>query len=175
MSVCLRVPCLTNRDPPLCVGRDTALAMERMQGDPPAEKTARRRLYRAGWYVHPERPEEKWYWDGERWTDSRPTNRPSQTRRERVRHARASQRARFRVAYDGLWQEEFETLTESLDRAREVSQTGRMTYVIEWRGFLRGHRFRAGFPEERAREAEEEWKEARRRGRAAIYISGSPW
>jgi hypothetical protein len=136
--------------------------MERPQRDPPFP-------YRAGWYPHPERPEEVWYWDGAAWIEGRPmTKAASQTRRERARHARASRRARFRVAYDGSWQEEFQTLTEALECAREVSQTGRVTYVIEWRGFLRGHRFRAGFPEERAGEAEEEWKEAGRRSRASM-------
>jgi hypothetical protein len=68
------------------------------------------------------------------------------------------------VVYDGNWQEEFQTLTEALERAREVSQTGRMTYVIEWRGFLRGHRFRAAFPEERAKEGEDAWNFWRNRG-----------
>lgn len=68
------------------------------------------------------------------------------------------------MAYDGSWQEEFETLTEALEWAREVSKTGRLTYVIEWRGFVRGHRFRAGFPEERAHEAEQAWLYWRNRG-----------
>jgi hypothetical protein len=39
-----------------------------------------------------------------------------------------------------------------------------MTYVIEWRGFLRGHRFRAAFPEERAKEGEDAWNFWRNRG-----------
>jgi hypothetical protein len=68
------------------------------------------------------------------------------------------------VAFDGHWREDFETLTEALEWAGEVSQTGRLTYVIEWRGFLRGHRFRAAFPEERAKEGEKAWNFWRHKG-----------
>jgi len=25
-----------------------------------------------GWYLHPDRGDEEWYWDGESWTESRP-------------------------------------------------------------------------------------------------------
>jgi hypothetical protein len=98
------------------------------------------------------------------WTEGRSTRRSSQTRGDRARRARPWRRARFRVAVDGRWQEDFETLTEALEWAREVSQTGRLTYVIEWRGFLRGHRFRAAFPEERAKEGEGAWYFWRYRG-----------
>lgn len=29
-----------------------------------------------GWYPHPERPEEEWYWDGSAWTESRSATEP---------------------------------------------------------------------------------------------------
>jgi hypothetical protein len=68
------------------------------------------------------------------------------------------------VAFDGQWQEDFQTLPEALKWAEEVSQTGRTTYVIEWRGFLRGHLFRTSFPQEGAREAEQAWLYWQKRG-----------
>jgi hypothetical protein len=61
----------------------------------------------------------------------------------------------FRVAFDGGWQEDFDDLEDAMDWAREVSLTGRKTWVIERHGL--SHRFRAGFPEDRAEELEEEW------------------
>jgi hypothetical protein len=68
-------------------------------------------------------------------------------------------RARFRVAFDGEWQGEFDDLTEAVEWAREVSLTGRKTWVIERKGL--SHRFRAGFPEDRANELEKEWHDWR--------------
>jgi hypothetical protein len=131
--------------------------MGRPQRDPPFP-------YRPGWYPHPESPEEEWYWDGAGWMQGRPTTRASQTRRDHAHHARPSRRARFRVAYDGSWQEEFESLPEAVEYAQEVGSTGRLTLVIEWRGVFRGHRFRAAFPEERAQEGKEAWHFWRHKG-----------
>ena len=64
--------------------------------------------------------------------------------------------ATFRVMFDGKWQENFATLDEAVEWAREVSLTGRRTWVIERRGL--SHRFRAGFPEDRGEELETAWK-----------------
>jgi hypothetical protein len=71
--------------------------------------------------------------------------------------------ATFRVAFDGEWQEDFDTLAEAAEWAQEVSRTGRMTWVVERRRLsLRQLRLRAVFPEERAEEAREAWKQSAR-------------
>jgi hypothetical protein len=75
--------------------------------------------------------------------------------------------ARFRVAFDGRWQEDFDTLPEAEEWAQEVSATGRTTYVIEHRR-LSNH-FRLAFPEERADEAKRAWK--RENGWARVLAS----
>jgi hypothetical protein len=62
----------------------------------------------------------------------------------------------FRVAFDGKWQEDFDTLADAVEWAQEVALTGRMTYVIERRRLF--SRFRAAFPEERADELRKHWK-----------------
>jgi hypothetical protein len=67
--------------------------------------------------------------------------------------------SRFRVAFDGEWQEDFDTLAEAEEWAREVSLTGRKTWVIERHGL--SHRFRAGFPEGQERELREAWNQWR--------------
>ena len=41
-----------------------ALAMERQESP------------QRGWYPNPEDPSTEWYWDGERWSESRPRSRP---------------------------------------------------------------------------------------------------
>ena len=64
----------------------------------------------------------------------------------------------FRVCFDFKWQGSFDTLDEAVEWAREVSKTGRETWVIERRGLLRRHYFRAGFPEDRAEELERAWR-----------------
>jgi hypothetical protein len=64
--------------------------------------------------------------------------------------------SKFRVCFDGEWQEEFETLAEAVEWAQEVALTGRMTYVIERRWLV--SRFRSAFPEERADELQKHWK-----------------
>jgi len=64
--------------------------------------------------------------------------------------------ARFRVAFDGEWQEDFDTLADAVEWAQEVSLTGRTTYVVERRAHV--HRVRAAFPEERAKEAKRAWR-----------------
>jgi hypothetical protein len=70
--------------------------------------------------------------------------------------------ATFRVMFDGEWQEDFATLDEAVEWAREVSLTGRRTWVIERRGL--SYRFRGGFPEDRVEELEEAWKYWRSKG-----------
>jgi hypothetical protein len=63
--------------------------------------------------------------------------------------------ARFRVAFDGEWQEDFDTLADAVEWAKDVSTTGRTTWVVERR--LLFSRFRVAFPMERTREARELW------------------
>jgi hypothetical protein len=65
--------------------------------------------------------------------------------------------AKFRVAFDGKWQEKFDSLAEAVEWAQEVSATGRMTWVVERRAW-RPDRLRASFPEERRKEAEFGWR-----------------
>jgi hypothetical protein len=62
----------------------------------------------------------------------------------------------FRVAFDGEWQGDFDTLADAVEWAEEVAMTGRMTYVIERRVLL--SRFRTAFPQERAAELKKHWK-----------------
>jgi hypothetical protein len=62
--------------------------------------------------------------------------------------------ARFRVAFDGEWQGEFDTLSEAVEWAQEVSSTERTTRVVERRPFFLV-RLRAVFPEDRAPGGEE--------------------
>jgi hypothetical protein len=108
-----------------------------------------------GWYPHPERPEEEWYWDGRAWTESRWASKPRPPKRANLDRA-AFSRGKFRVAFDGHWQEEFDTLADAVEWAQEVSQTGRTTWVVERRPF--SLRFQAAFPMEHADEAKKEWK-----------------
>lgn len=70
--------------------------------------------------------------------------------------------AKFRVSFDGEWQEDFGTLDEAIEWAQEVSLTGRMTWVVE-RHIFTPHfwRLRAAFPEDRAEEARRLWEAAR--------------
>jgi hypothetical protein len=70
--------------------------------------------------------------------------------------------AKFRVAFDGEWQEDFDTLLEAAAWAQEVSTTGRTTWVVEQRrawGLL-PDRLCAAFPEERREIAEKAWRRA---------------
>ena len=66
--------------------------------------------------------------------------------------------SRFRVAFDGEWQENFDTLGEAVEWAQEVSATGRTTWVVERR--LIGDRLRATFPEQNHEDAEKAWRVA---------------
>ena len=67
--------------------------------------------------------------------------------------------ATFRVAFDNHWQGNFDTLADAMEWAQEVSATGRTVLVIERRGL--SSRFRAAFPQERAREIEEDWEQTK--------------
>ena len=73
----------------------------------------------------------------------------------------------FRVAFDGEWQEKFDTLGEAVEWAQEVSATGRTTWVVEHR--LRGDLLRATFPEENREDAERAWRAA---AATASFIPG---
>jgi hypothetical protein len=79
------------------------------------------------------------------------------------RHRRFPWRAKFCVAFDSQWQEDFDTLSEAVQWAQEVSSTGRMTWVAERRPFFRV-RLRAVFPESRAQEGKKAWRREAWRG-----------
>lgn len=67
---------------------------------------------------------------------------------------------KFRVAFDGEWQEDFDTLSDAAEWAQQVSGTGRTTWVVERRSrwlLRRSNRLRAVFPEEARGEAEKSW------------------
>lgn len=53
----------------------------------------------------------------------------------------------FRVAFGGKWQGKFDDLADAVDWAKEVSETGRMTWVVEHRMARLRSRLRAVFPE----------------------------
>jgi hypothetical protein len=70
--------------------------------------------------------------------------------------------ARFRVAFDGAWQGDFDILTDAVEWAQDVSATtGRETWVVERRFLGFSERLRASFPEERRERAEELWRAAK--------------
>ena len=126
-----------------------------------------------GWYPHPERPEEEWYWNGTGWTESRWATQPqSRIVRWWPRPHRRFPRAKFSVAFDGQWQEEFDTLSEAVEWAQEVSATGRMTWVAERRPFFLV-RLRAVFPESRAQEGKRPIGARRGGGRRGVAGSDS--
>ena len=79
--------------------------------------------------------------------------------------------SKFRVAFDGRWQEDFEDLQDALEWAQEVSETGRVAWVVERRGIRL--RLKAVFPEDRAKEAEEEWKRQRRNSLVDAIAAGA--
>jgi hypothetical protein len=68
--------------------------------------------------------------------------------------------AKFRVAVDGEYEEEFDNLADAVAWAQEVSLAGPTTWVVEQRRF--SSRFRAAFPGDRTEEAIKLWKSARR-------------
>ena len=70
---------------------------------------------------------------------------------------------RFRVSFDGKSQETFDNLEEATSWAEEVSETGRMTWVIETR-LLRVPQLRAVFPLQRAEEGAALFRVAKERG-----------
>ena len=63
---------------------------------------------------------------------------------------------RYRVAFDGEWQETFDFEDEAMEWAREVGETGRLVWVIEKRR-LRREKLLAVFPDERADEGRLLW------------------
>ena len=64
----------------------------------------------------------------------------------------------YRVGFDGKWQEDFDIESDAFWWAREVSETGRLVWVLR-RRFLRWTLF-AVFPEERFDEGRDRWKAA---------------
>jgi hypothetical protein len=69
--------------------------------------------------------------------------------------------SRFRVSFDGQWQEDFDTLDEAEEWAQEVSSTGRMAWVVERRPFFLV-RLRRVFPEDRELEGKKAWRREQR-------------
>ena len=66
-------------------------------------------------------------------------------------------RGRYRVCFDGKWQERFDDLDEALDWAREVAGTGRLVQVVEQR-VVRPMKLLKVFPEDRTAEGERLWQ-----------------
>jgi len=65
--------------------------------------------------------------------------------------------AKFRLSYDGRWQERFEDEARALEFARELGEaTGRLVYVVR-QGFIRS-KLLAVFPESHTELGEEMWK-----------------
>ena len=118
----------------------------------------------SGWYLHPERSDEEWYWNGTAWTASRwaevgdpPVSCPPI---RLMRNRSKFSMARFRVCFDGEWQGEFDAGEDALEWARAVANTGRMTWVVERSLLTLRWRFRAAFPEDREDEARKLWNAA---------------
>jgi hypothetical protein len=111
--------------------------------------------------LHPERPDEEWYWDGAAWTESRWAEAPACCLRiRRTRNRGKFSLARFRVCFDGEWQGEFDAMDDAMEWAREVSETGRMTWVVERSLLPLRWRFKAAFPEDREPDARKLWQAA---------------
>ena len=66
--------------------------------------------------------------------------------------------SRYKICFDGKWQEQFETATEAEQWAKEVADTGRMVYVARSRLF-RSPELISVFPEEGASEGRRLWKQ----------------
>jgi hypothetical protein len=119
-----------------------------------------------GWYSHPERSGEEWYWDGTAWTASRwaegPPSCPSRLPIFNMRRRGKFSTARFRVAFDGEWQGDFDAIDDAVEWAREISETGRMTWVVERQALFLRWRLQASFPQDRALEARKLWDAAAR-------------
>ena len=69
---------------------------------------------------------------------------------------------RYRVAFDGKWQADFDDEAEAIAWATEVGDTGRVAFVVRW-GLRR--KLIAVFPEEQREVGEEVWSTRH----------GSPW
>jgi hypothetical protein len=78
--------------------------------------------------------------------------------------------AKYRVGFDGKWQEDFDIEGDALGWAREVSETGRLVWVLQ-RRFLRW-KLLAVFPEERFEEGQDRWRAATLSIDAGGYSSG---
>jgi hypothetical protein len=63
--------------------------------------------------------------------------------RRRARLASRGRMSTYRVAFDGKWHGDFDSLPDSLEWAQEVSLTERMASVVERRALV--HVFRAGW------------------------------
>ena len=73
--------------------------------------------------------------------------------------------SRYRVCFEGKWQESFRDLQDALDWGRAVGDTGRMVHVVKSR-LLLNLKLIAVFPEAQADEAKRLW-DARMAGQLA--------
>ena len=65
--------------------------------------------------------------------------------------------ARYRVAFDGHWQEEFDYEEDAMEWAEEVAEPTRVVYVVR-AGRLRRHRLLAVFPTLSSAEGRRRWR-----------------
>ena len=71
-------------------------------------------------------------------------------------------RPRYRVAFDGKWREDFDDEGEAVAWAKEVGDTGRITFVVWWRPLHR--ELIAIFPEKHREMGEDMWRHGFSRG-----------
>jgi len=77
--------------------------------------------------------------------------------------------SRYRVAFDGKWQDSFRDRAEALEWARAVGDTGRLVYVVR-SGFR--SRLVAVFPDSQAEEGERLWNAHRAAGASGGHDPG---
>ena len=63
----------------------------------------------------------------------------------------------YRVCFDGKWQGSFDDCQDALGWAREVSETGRLVWVVH-RRLIRLPKLIAVFPEDQAEEGRRLWR-----------------
>ena len=62
----------------------------------------------------------------------------------------------YRVCFDGKWQGSFDDCQDALGWAREVSETGRLVWVVQ-RRLIRPSKLIAVFPEDQVEEGKRLW------------------
>jgi hypothetical protein len=76
------------------------------------------------------------------------------------------------VAFDGRWRAEFQKLDDAIKYAREASDTGRMSWVVQTRFVGMFPKFVTGFPEDRQDEVEKAWHASKGGGAVGIPAGG---